>query len=139
MLTRIALTVLPALGLTFALTSQAFALGDYTRCIVSEVKDGGAFENEYDFSFSENLFVVVDLRDASNKVVSIGALSFAEKDANQASDIKIVDAYGAAGVEIAPQESDERFHLFINWRQGLGDVKRKVGNDYVPVATLDCK
>lgn len=120
------------------LSSNALALGDVTQCRVSSVKDAGDFENEYDFEFSQNQLVIVDLRKADDKMVVIGALSFSEQDSNQPSSIRLVQAYGAAGIEIAPEESDERFYVRVDFRRGTGELQRQVGGVWIPVADLTC-
>ena len=135
-MTRVfALLALLAVGLAPAL--EAAASESITECVVSAVKDGGAFENEYDFTFAQSPFLEVDLNSQANsKSVTIGALSYAE---SEGATIRSIYAYGTTAIDIAPAESDERFHITLKSREQTGEFQRLIDGAWVAVAALDCK
>ncbi len=135
-MTRVfALLALIAVGLAPAL--EAAASETITECVVTAVKDGGAYENEYDFTFAQSPFLVVDLNSQANgKSVTIGALKYAQSEGVM---IRSVYAYGTTAIDIAPSGSDERFHITLKSREQTGEFQRLVNGAWVAVAVLDCK
>ncbi|RYZ75185.1 MAG: hypothetical protein EOP05_08470 [Proteobacteria bacterium] len=137
MLSRLAFALTATLGLAL-FTQPALALPSLTECVVSDVKDGGDFENENDFLFADYKFVTVDLRNHADKKVSIGALEFSEQDSLTTSAIKVIEAGGSASIDIVPEESGDRFYVRIDFRKRTGEIQREVRGSWIPVATLTC-
>lgn len=138
-MSRTLVLLVALVALTLGVSTPALAASDVTECTIKTVKDGGDFENENDFEFAHYKHVTVDFSKAGDKVVLIGALSFSESEEAEPSTFKVVQAYGSTAIEIAPNESDDRFYVRINFRQGTGDFQRLVNGQWVQVAELECK
>ena len=122
----------------FGFFSQfAFAAPTSVQCFVSQVLDGGDFENVNDFSFEDYPNIAFEASTPEGQNLIVGAFSFSEKDSYSPAQITIEKLSNGYAIHAQPQDSKEIYTLVV-----LGDTGFLDFNDNgtkTHVARLACQ
>ncbi len=108
------------------------------NCTVSKVVDNGDFENEHDFSFEDYPNVSYMSITPDGKNLTVGALSFSEKDSSQPSVITEESESYTSIIVAEPEDSGQIFSIAVRESAGMLYYYSEENNAPREVAELSC-